>query len=169
MGDPSDAKTDVGPLIRPREVTRVADWVSEAVAGGGKLMCGGKALENNCYAPTVVLDPPADAKLSQLEVFGPVVAVYAYDSLKSAIDAANSLPTAFQSAVFSEDLDEALAISRALDASAVMVNDHTAFRDDVMPFAGLRESGLGVGGIPYTFEDMQIEKMTVIKSGALAH
>ena len=51
----------------------------------------------------------------------------------------------------------------AFDASAVMVNDHTAFRDDAMPFAGLSASGLGVGGIPYTIEDMQFEKMLVIK------
>jgi len=48
-----------------------------------------------------------------------------------------------------------------LDASAVMINDHTAFRVDWMPFAGLRESGLGVGGIPFTFHDMQLEKMFV--------
>lgn len=48
-----------------------------------------------------------------------------------------------------------------LDASAVMLNDHTAFRVDWMPFAGLRQSGLGVGGIPYTFRDMQIEKLMV--------
>ncbi len=47
-------------------------------------------------------------------------------------------------------------------ASAIMVNDHTAFRDDVMPFAGLNESGLGVSGIPYTIEDMQFEKMLVL-------
>ena len=50
-----------------------------------------------------------------------------------------------------------------IDASAVMVNDHTAFRDDVMPFAGLSASGLGVGGIPYTIEEMQFEKMLVLK------
>jgi acyl-CoA reductase-like NAD-dependent aldehyde dehydrogenase len=52
---------------------------------------------------------------------------------------------------------------KQLDASAVMVNEHTAFRDDVMPFAGLRESGLGTGGIPYTMDDMQIDKMLVIR------
>ncbi len=46
-----------------------------------------------------------------------------------------------------------------LDASAVMLNDHTAFRVEWMPFAGLRQSGLGVGGIPCTFRDMQIEKL----------
>ena len=48
-----------------------------------------------------------------------------------------------------------------------MVNDHTAFRVDGMPFAGLRESGLGVGGIPHTIDDMQIDKMMVIKSAVL--
>lgn len=169
VGDPTDESTEVGPLIRHREVDRVAAWVDEAVAQGAKLMCGGKKLSDSCYAPTVLLDPPADTKVSQLEVFGPVVCVYGYDATSDAIKAANGLPTAFQAAVFTRDLDEALDVSRRLDASAVMINDHTAFRDDVMPFAGLRESGLGVGGIPYTFEDMQIEKMIVLKSGALDH
>lgn len=51
-----------------------------------------------------------------------------------------------------------------LNASAVMINEHTAFRVDWMPFAGLRQSGLGVGGIPHTIRDMQIEKMMVIHS-----
>ena len=80
---------------------------------------------------------------------------------------ANALPVAFQAAVFTSDMDTALHCYRNLDASAVMVNDHTAFRVDWMPFAGLRQSGLGTGGIPYTFHDMQIEKMLVIKSEVL--
>ena len=54
-----------------------------------------------------------------------------------------------------------------LDASAVMVNDHPAFRVDWMPFAGLRESGIGVGGIPYTMNDMQIKKLVVVRSKEL--
>ena len=54
-----------------------------------------------------------------------------------------------------------------LDASGIMVNQHTAFRTDGMPFAGLRQSGLGVGGISHTFRDMQIEKMMVIHSPEL--
>ena len=169
VGDPTLAETEVGPLIRPREAERVAQWVDEAVAAGARLAGGGKLLPNNCYAPTVLVGAPETAKVSQLEVFGPVVCVYGYDRIDDAIAAANALPTAFQAAVFSQDLDEAFYVSRRLDASAVMINDHTAFRDDVMPFAGLRESGLGVGGIPYTFEDMQIEKMTVLKSAALSH
>ena len=102
-----------------------------------------------------------------MEIFGPVVCVFAYDDIDDAVNQANSLPIAFQAAVFTNDNDQAMRLYKQLDASAIMINDHSAFRDDVMPFAGLRESGLGVGGIPYTMEDMQIDKMMVIKSNGL--
>lgn len=164
VGAPEDADTDIGPLIRAAEVDRVAEWVDEAVEGGAKLLCGGKKLSDTCYAPTVLLNPPVDAKVSEQEIFGPVVCVYGYHSLSAAVQQANSLPVAFQAAVFCKNIDVAHRLCRELDASAVMINDHTAFRDDVMPFAGLRESGLGVGGIPYTMEDMQIDKLVVIKT-----
>lgn len=161
VGDPLSPETEVGPLIRPGEVARVHEWVGEAVAGGGTLLCGGKVLSERCYAPTVVLNPPDDCRLSREEVFGPVVAVYAFDDLEIAFARANALPWAFQAAVFTRDYATAQLAFRSLDASAVMLNDHTAFRVDWMPFAGLRQSGLGVGGIPYTFRDMQVEKLFV--------
>ncbi len=164
VGPPEDESTHVGPLIRPAEVDRVAEWVDEAVDAGAKLVCGGKKISDSCYAPTVLLNPPADAKVSTLEIFGPVVCVYGYESLSAAVAQANSLPVAFQAAVFCKNIDVAHRLYRELDASAVMINDHSAFRDDVMPFAGLRESGLGVGGIPYTMHDMQIDKMMVVKT-----
>lgn len=167
VGDPAAAATEVGPLIRARELDRVAEWVEEAVAGGAEVLCGGERLDHNCYAPTVLFDPPAGARVSREEIFGPVVCVYPYDSLDDALARANDLPVAFQAAVFTRDLDTALRVYRRIDASAVMVNDHTAFRVDGMPFAGLRESGLGVGGIPYTIHDMQIEKMMVVHSPEL--
>ena len=161
VGDPTLPETDVGPLIRKQEVERVDAWVREAIDGGASLLCGGQAISASCYAPTVLLEPPAECKVSTQEVFGPVVCVYAYDELDDAIARANSLPVAFQAAVFTRDHATAMRAYERLDASAVMVNDHTAFRVDWMPFAGLRESGLGVGGIPHTFRDMQIEKMFV--------
>ena len=167
VGAPEDAATEVGPLIRTREVERVAEWVDEAVTAGAELLCGGKRISDTCYAPTVLLNPPDDVRVSTMEIFGPVVCVYAYDNIDAAVQMANSLPVAFQAAVFSNDNDQALRLYKQLDASAVMINDHSAFRDDVMPFAGLRESGLGIGGIPYTMEDMQIDKMMVVKSPGL--
>lgn len=164
VGAPESPETEVGPLIRHGEVDRVAAWVDEAVAAGATLLCGGEKISESCYPPTVLLDPPVAAKVSSLEIFGPVVCVYGYDDIDNAVRQANALPVAFQSAVFCDDLNTATQISRKLDASAVMINDHSAFRDDVMPFAGLRQSGLGVGGIPYTVEDMQINKLLVIKT-----
>jgi acyl-CoA reductase-like NAD-dependent aldehyde dehydrogenase len=164
IGDPTLSDTEIGPLIRPAEVERVSAWVEEACAQGAERLTGGKPLSETCYPCTVLFDPPQQAKVSQLEIFGPVICVYGYDTLDGALEQANALPVAFQGAVFTRDLDTALKIFRRLDASAVMVNDHTAFRVDGMPFAGLRESGLGVGGIPYTIDDMQVDKMLVIKS-----
>jgi acyl-CoA reductase-like NAD-dependent aldehyde dehydrogenase len=161
VGDPTKADTHVGPLIRPKELDRVDSWVQNAVAAGAELLTGGKRVGKTCYAPTVLFAPPADCEISQKEVFGPVVCVYPYDDIEQAFHAANSLQVAFQAAVFTRDFDTAIRAYHELDASAVMVNEHTAFRVDWMPFAGLRESGLGVGGIPYTFHDMQIEKMFV--------
>lgn len=166
-GDPTLPETDVGPLISKKEADRVSEWVDEAVKAGGELLCGGKKISDSCYSPTVVYNPPADSKLSCSEVFGPVVAVYPYKDLDEAIEMANSLPFAFQAAVFTKDIDRAMRAYSKLDASAVMINDHTAFRVDWMPFAGLRSSGLGVGGMPYTMHDMRIEKMMVLRSKEL--
>ena len=167
VGDPTFAETEVGPLIRHRETDRVAEWVQEAVDGGAEVLTGGKVLSPSTYAPTVLFNPPTDAKVSTLEVFGPVVCVYECASMDDALARANSLPVAFQAAVFTSNIDTAMKAYENLDASAIMVNDHTAFRVDWMPFAGLRESGLGIGGIPYTMHDMQIEKMMVLRSPSL--
>lgn len=164
VGDPLDEKTDVGPLIRPGEVERIDEWVQEAVADGAQLLAGGMRLDNNCYAPTLLLNPSQSVRVSRQEVFGPLICLYSYTDTDTAIEQANSLEVAFQAAVFAQDIDRAVDIYHKLDAATVMINDHTAFRQDGMPFAGLRESGLGIGGIPYTIEEMQIEKMMVIRS-----
>jgi len=168
VGDPLAEQTEVGPLIRPSESERVDQWVQEAVTGGAELLSGGEMRDHHCYAPTVLFNPPADVRVSTQEVFGPVVCVYSFTKLDAAIETANALDVAFQASVYSRDMDTALYISERLAASAVMINDHTAFRVDWMPFAGLKHSGLGVGGIPFTMRDMQIEKMTVMYSGSIA-
>ena len=167
IGDPTLPDTEVGPLIRPAETERVEAWVNEAVENGAEVICGGNRVGECCYSCTVLYDPPVDAEVSRREIFGPVVCVYPYSEVDEAIARANALPVAFQAAVFSRDIDFAMRAYSRLDASAVMVNDHTAFRVDWMPFAGLRESGLATGGIPYTMEDMQIKKMLVLRSKEL--
>ena len=167
VGDPTLADTEVGPLISPAEVDRVAEWVEEARAGGAPVLCGGKKISDTCYAPTVLIGAPSDAKISTLEVFGPVVTIYPYSDVDDAIAKANGLPFSFQAAVYTTNVDGAMRAFARLDASAVMINDHTAFRVDWMPFAGIKQSGLGVGGLPYTMHEMQVEKMMVLKSPEL--
>ena len=143
------------------------EWVSAAAGAGAEILSGGKKLSDSCYECTVLYDPPADAKVSLAEIFGPVICVYPYSDIDEEIARANALPFAFQAAVCTRSLDVALCAYRRLEASAVMVNDHTAFRVDWMPFAGLRQSGHGVGGIHHTMHDMQIEKMMVVRSSKL--
>ena len=164
IGDPTLEKTEVGPLIRTREVDRVSEWVDEAKKAGAKCLTGGERVSDTTYSCTVLLDPPQDIRISKQEIFGPAICVYSYDDVGDAIKSANSLPYAFQASILSRNLDFILRCNRRIDAAAIMVNDHTAYRVDWMPFAGLKQSGYGVGGIPFTFDDMQIEKLTVVRS-----
>ena len=167
VGNQMDPATEVGPLILPREVDRVEQWVNEAIAAGTKLLCGGKRISDTCYQPTVLLNPPMDVKVSTSEIFGPVVCVYSYTDRDKAIEIANSLDVHFQAAVFTENLDIALDCVKKLNATAVMVNDHSAFRVDWMPFGGRDASGIGMGGIQYSMHEMTREKLMVIKSKVL--
>jgi acyl-CoA reductase-like NAD-dependent aldehyde dehydrogenase len=167
IGDPTLPDTDIGPLIRQAETDRVDEWVQDAVNKGAELISGGNKLSDSTYEATVLFNAPDDAVISCNEIFGPVIQVYSYDNIDDAITRANSLDVSFQAAVFSKNIDTCMYAFKHLNGSAIMINDHTAFRVDWMPFAGLKHSGHGVGGIPYTFKDMQIEKMMVIRSAAL--
>lgn len=167
IGDPTKEQTEIGPLIRPKETERISQWVDEAIAEGAECISGGKAISDTCYAATVLYQPDNNSKVSNSEIFGPVICVYSYDDIDQALEQANALPFAFQAAVCTQNIDRAMYAYKHLDAAAVMINDHTAFRVDWMPFAGLKHSGHGVGGIPHTFRDMQIEKLLVLRSKSL--
>ena len=167
VGDQLDPKTEVGPLINNNEVNRVEEWVNEAVEKGGKILVGGKKISKSCYEPTVILDPADDAIVSTKEVFGPVVCIYSYNDIEEAFDRANALDVSFQAAVFTKNIDTALRAVKRLNGTTVMVNDHTAFRVDWMPFGGAKASGLGMGGIHHSMDECSNEKMMVIKSPVL--
>jgi len=93
-----------------------------------------------------------------------VVCIYSFQNRQQAIKRANSLPFGFQASVFTKDLETAFDTMNKLNATAVMINDHTAFRVDWMPFGGRDASGIGMGGIPYSMHEMTREKMFVIKT-----
>ena len=164
VGDPTDEKTEVGPLIQENEVNRVHQWVNEAKMAGAKILTGGKKIGNTCYAPTVILNPPDEAMVSTHEIFGPVINIYSFKDRLRAIERANFTPFSFQAAVFTKSIDTALDTSKRINAAAVMINDHTAFRVDWMPFGGRKDSGLGVGGILPTMMEMTEEKLLIFRS-----
>lgn len=164
VGNPTKEDTEIGPLILPQEVERVETWVKEAIAEGATCLSGGHPISDTCYAPTVLVQPSLESKVSTLEIFGPVVCLYSYSDRSDAIALANDLDVHFQAAVFTKDIDNALDTANKLNATAVMINDHTAFRVDWMPFGGRDESGIGMGGISYTMQEMTREKLLVINS-----
>jgi len=167
VGNQMDEKTEVGPLILPREVDRVEEWVNEAINEGAEVLTGGSRISATCYEPTILFNPSENSKVSKFEVFGPVVCIYSYSYRDEAIRIANSLDVHFQAAVFTKNIDVAFDCVKKLDAATVMVNDHTAFRVDWMPFGGRDSSGIGVGGIQYSMHEMTREKLMVFKSTVL--
>jgi acyl-CoA reductase-like NAD-dependent aldehyde dehydrogenase len=167
VGDPTRPETGIGPLIRHGETERVHAWVKDAVSYGAELVRGGRKLSDSTYAATVLYNVPDEAIIASNEIFGPVIQVNPYDHIDEAIASSNALDVSFQAAVFSKNIDTCLYAFKHLNGSAIMINDHTAFRVDWMPFAGLKHSGLGIGGIPHTFRDMQVQKMMVMRSMVL--
>ncbi len=167
VGDPLNVKTEVGPLIDSGELKRVHQWVNEAIDEGATLLCGGHQHLETCYEPTILFEPSEESKVSKFEVFGPVICIYTYTDIQDAIDRSNSLDLAFQASIFTKDMDVAIRAVHELNASAVMVNDHTAFRVDWMPFGGRDASGIGLGGIPYSMKEMTRDKLMVIRSKSI--
>ncbi len=162
VGDPTLPETGVGPLIRPREVERVKSWVDAAVAEGAEIVTGGEVLEHNCFQPTLLKNVQEGMDVVDKEVFGPVVSVIVYDDIEEAVAGANAGPNGFQAAVFTQDINMGLHAAKKLDFSAVMLNDSTAFRVDWMPFGGRHSSGLGMGGVKYSIEEMTQLKLIVL-------
>lgn len=160
-GDPRFPDTDCGPLIRERDLVRVAEWVKNAQANGAEVLTGGQRLGDVFFEPTVLRGAQKDDRVLREEIFAPVVHIESFQDLKEAIVKANDVEWSFQAAVFSNNLENTLQAARGLNASAVIVNDSTAFRVDWMPFRGDGPSGFGTSGIPYTMHDMIKQKMIV--------
>jgi acyl-CoA reductase-like NAD-dependent aldehyde dehydrogenase len=153
VGDPLDDATEVGPLITEGERDRVVEWIEEARAGGADVVSGGEVVDG-ILRPTVVANPPADAKVCREEVFGPVVVVQAYDDFDEALRLANDSEFGLQAGVFTNDLGKAMKAARTLDFGGVIVNDLPTVRVDQQPYGGVRESGNTREGPAYAIQEM---------------
>ena len=162
VGDPAEEDTDVGPLIAPSERERVLSWIDEARGLGAEILAGG-GLEGDLLRPTVIADPPPDAKVVSEEVFGPVCTITPYDTLDEAIALANGTRYGLQAGIFVADVKDALNAARALDFGGVTVNEAPTFRADQMPYGGVKESGNTREGPAYAIREMTDERVVVLQ------
>jgi acyl-CoA reductase-like NAD-dependent aldehyde dehydrogenase len=160
VGDPGEEDTDVGPLIADHDRERVLSWIAES---GGEVLTGGDTTAAGLLRPTVIADPPPEAKVSCEEVFGPVVTVTAYDSLDEAIALANGTRYGLQAGIFTARIDTALRAGRELEFGGVTVNEAPTFRADQMPYGGVKASGNTREGPAWAVRELTEERLVVLQ------
>ncbi len=161
VGDPKLGTTDVGPLISEADARRVEDWVAEAKAAGLEAKCGGRR-KNAFYEPTVLYGDPSGCRIGTEELFGPAVTVTPYEKFEKAVEAVNATRYGLQAALFTQNLNRAFAAFRELEVGGVIINDSPAYRADMMPYGGVKESGSGREGVRYAIEEMTYLKMAAL-------
>ncbi|MGX7827484.1 aldehyde dehydrogenase family protein [Actinokineospora sp. 24-640] len=163
VGDPHDPEVEVGPLIDADNADRVAAWIAEAVADGGRLLTGG-ARTGNSITPAVLADVPAAAKVCREEVFGPVLVVSVVDSVDEAFAMANDTSYGLQAGIFTKDVTVAFRAAAELEVGGLVVGDVPSYRADQMPYGGVKGSGTGREGVRSAMADFT-EEQTVVLSG----
>ncbi len=152
-GSSLDESTDVCAMITEEHARRVETWISEAVVAGATVLMGGDR-QGALVPPTVLAGVPDRVRLGCDEVYGPVVSLYEFASLDEAIDRANRVPYGLHAAIFTERLRDAFTAVHRLKVGGVIVNDSTDYRLDVMPFGGVKMSGIGREGIHFVMQEM---------------
>ena len=160
-GDPTNEKIKVGPMIRERDAQRVESWMGEAVSRGARVLAGGER-SGAVLKPAIIADVTPEMKVSSEELFGPAVAVTPAADIEEAIRLANSTRYGLAAAIFTQDINKALRFALEVDAGNLNINGGTSFRADMMPYGGLRDSGMGKEGPRYAIEEMTELKMVII-------
>lgn len=161
VGDPADETTTVGPLIDEDEAERLMEWIAEATATGARVLCGGRR-HAAVVAPTV-LDRVADTcRIWAEEAFGPVVVLRPFDTVEEAFALVNASRYGLQAALFTRDIGTIQKAWDKLEVGAVIVNDSSSFRDDAMPYGGVKDSGLGREGVYSAMNEMTEPRLLVL-------
>lgn len=161
-GNPQDEKTFIGPMIDVKEASRLDSWVQEAVAKGGKLLCGGKR-DGAMLEATLMEGVDRNTKLYREEAFGPVAGLSKFSDFDNALDEVNDSKFGLQVGIFTRDLYKMLKAWDRLDVGGVVIGDVPSYRGDNMPYGGVKDSGLGREGIRFAIEDMTEIRNLVIR------
>jgi glyceraldehyde-3-phosphate dehydrogenase (NADP+) len=163
VGHPQEESTDVSALIREADADRVMDWVEEAKAHGARVLLGGAREAAAVVCPTLLADVPRDAKVSCLEVFGPVALVEAYDDFEEACRWVNDSEYGLQAGLFTYDARLIFHAFHTIEVGGLMVNEVSTYRHDHMPYGGVKGSGVGREGPKYAIEEMTEPRLLVLK------
>lgn len=162
VGNPlTDGDVDIVPLISTKAADFVMELIEDATAKGGKMIAGGNR-KGNLIEPTLFDYVTTDMRLAWEEPFGPVLPIMRVKSKEEAIEIANSSEYGLQSAVFTQNINDAFYIADRLEVGTVQINNKTERGPDHFPFLGVKASGLGTQGIRYSIESMSRPKATVI-------
>jgi acyl-CoA reductase-like NAD-dependent aldehyde dehydrogenase len=164
VGDPLDPGTDVGPLISSGDRDRVKGWIGEAVAAGAELLCGGELVDDGrCLAPTLLANPPREAKVWREEIFGPVATIDRYAEFGEALRLANDSKFGLQAGVFTRDMGRGLEAAETLEFGGVLINEVPTFRADQMPYGGVKDSGNTREGPAYAVLELTEERFVTLQ------
>ncbi len=161
VGDPHDPKTIIGPMISEAEAQRAESWILEALNQGAHILLGGKRCGALLY-PTILTGVRNDMRVVCDEIFAPVLSIIPYSSLDQVIDDINATPSGLATGIFTQDINRAMLSARKLHVGLVHINEPSASRADLIPFAGVKESGLGREGPKYAMQEMTEERLITI-------
>lgn len=164
-GPATNEDTDVGPLIRADEVRRLQSWIKEAMDKGAKVITGNEisGSSGQYLSPTILTHVPRECSIMSDEAFGPVVCINPYQDEEELLNFLNGKEYIFEAALFTKDISRAMTIATGFSAMTFVINNHTAFRVDQMPFGGHKKAGLGMGGVKYAMEELTRMKQIIIK------
>lgn len=154
VGRGNEAGNHVGPLIDDAAITKVAAHVTDAIARGATVMTGGAAhrLGGRFYQPTLLGSVPADALVAREETFGPVAPLIKFTTDDEVITLANASEFGLAAYFYARDISRIFRVAEALEAGMVGINTGV-FSNEVAPFGGIKQSGLGREGSKYGIEE----------------
>jgi len=148
----------IGPMISERDAVRALAWVDEAVSQGAKVLLGGTR-EGALVQPTILAEVEPRMRVMCEEIFAPVMSVVPFDTFEDAVAQVNSTPFGLAAGVFTRDVMRALNAARELHVGVVHINEPSSSRVDLMPFAGVKDSGVGTEGPHYAMREMTEERL----------
>jgi acyl-CoA reductase-like NAD-dependent aldehyde dehydrogenase len=162
-GNPLSEDSQMGPMVRTGDAQRVETWVQEAVQQGAELICGGQR-EGALMQPTLIGETTPQMHVVREELFGPAVAALRAPDAESAIQMANDTRYGLSASIFTQDIDRALQFARQVDSGNIHINSGPMWRTDLMPYGGLKASGIGKEGPKYAVLEMTETKTVVFHS-----